>query len=270
MDEEPWVLVRGVGDVGSAVAAALFRAGYRVALHDGPTPASPRRGMAFADAMFDGSAILDGLVARRVETTAELRRTLLDRSALPVTVWPLPDVLGIAGWAALVDARMRKHAMPESQRGLAPLTVGLGPNFVAGETVDLAIETGWGEALGTAVEAGPTRALAGEPRVLGGAGRERFVYAPATGHFATAARIGNAVTQGELVARVGTAILVAPLSGVLRGLTRDGVPVELGDKVIEVDPRGDPVLVFGIGERPRRIGEGLLAALAPCRSRAAA
>jgi xanthine dehydrogenase accessory factor len=55
------VLVRGVGDVGSAVAAVLFRAGYAVVLHDEPAPATPRRGMAFADAVFDGTAALDGL-----------------------------------------------------------------------------------------------------------------------------------------------------------------------------------------------------------------
>jgi phosphoglycerate dehydrogenase-like enzyme len=35
------VLVRGVGDVGSAVAAVLFHAGYRVALHDEPGPSVP-------------------------------------------------------------------------------------------------------------------------------------------------------------------------------------------------------------------------------------
>jgi xanthine dehydrogenase accessory factor len=50
------VLVRGAGDVGSAVAAVLFRAGYAVALHDEPAPVAPRRGMAFADAVFDGAA----------------------------------------------------------------------------------------------------------------------------------------------------------------------------------------------------------------------
>ena len=66
------VLVRGVGDVGSAVAAVLFRAGYAVALHDAPAPAAPRRGMAFADAVFDGAAVLDGLTALRVDTAAEL------------------------------------------------------------------------------------------------------------------------------------------------------------------------------------------------------
>ena len=69
------VLVRGVGDVGSAVAAVLFHAGYRVALHDEPGPTTPRRGMAFTDAVFDGVAVLDGLTARRVENPLAMPKT---------------------------------------------------------------------------------------------------------------------------------------------------------------------------------------------------
>jgi hypothetical protein len=69
------VLVRGVGDVGSAVAAVLFHAGYRVALHDEPEPTTPRRGMAFTDAVFDGVAVLDGLTARRVENPLAMPKT---------------------------------------------------------------------------------------------------------------------------------------------------------------------------------------------------
>ena len=48
------MLVRGVNDVASAVAHRLFSAGHAVALHDVAAPTTSRRGMAFADAMFDG------------------------------------------------------------------------------------------------------------------------------------------------------------------------------------------------------------------------
>jgi xanthine dehydrogenase accessory factor len=155
---------------------------------------------------------------------------------------------------------MRKRSHPETQRGLAPLTIGLGPNFTAGETVDLAIETSW-EALGRVVREGPTLPLAGEPRELGGHGRDRYVYAPVAGLFRTNRDIGEPVQAGEIVAAIDATPLHAPLSGVLRGLTHDGVPVAVGTKVIEVDPRGDPASVRGIGERPRRIAAGVLAAL---------
>ena len=56
-----------------------------------------------------------------------------------------------------------------------------------------------------------------------------------------------------------------PISGVLRGLTRSGIEVTLRTKVIEVDMRGDPAAAFGLGERPRRIAEGVLKALARLR-----
>src|SRR6267154_381398 len=118
------VLVRGVGDVGSAVAAVLFRAGYAVALHDEPVPAAPRRGMAFADAVFDGSATLGGLTAVRINTASELRHSLTVDDMLPVTTAPVADVIDAATWSAVIDARMRKRAVPEIQRGLAPLTIG--------------------------------------------------------------------------------------------------------------------------------------------------
>jgi xanthine dehydrogenase accessory factor len=49
-----------------------------------------------------------------------------------------------------------------------------------------------------------------------------------------------------------------PLTGILRGLTHDGVPVAERTKTIEVDPRGQDATVTGLGERPARIAEGVL------------
>ncbi|GAB4450066.1 MAG: hypothetical protein Fur0044_45620 [Anaerolineae bacterium] len=66
------VLVRGSGDIGSAVAHVLFRAGYAVAIHDIPQPTATRRKMAFTDAIFDGRARLEGVEARRVDNLVQL------------------------------------------------------------------------------------------------------------------------------------------------------------------------------------------------------
>jgi xanthine dehydrogenase accessory factor len=161
----------------------------------------------------------------RVRTAAELRHGLNAGDVVAVTTAPFSEVVEAAAWAAVIDARMRKRAVLEGQRGLAPLTVGLGPNFTAGETVDLAIETKWGERLGEIVEAGATLPLGGEPRPIGGLGRARFIYAPQAGRFKTAARIGDRVTEGDSVASIDALSLRAPIGGVLRGLTRSGVEV---------------------------------------------
>jgi xanthine dehydrogenase accessory factor len=254
------VLIRGSGDVGSAVAHLLLRSGHDVVIHDVALPAAPRRGMAFADAIFDGACELDGVRARRVDAPAGLRAVAAGEVRLTTVAFEralvavAPDVL--------VDARMRKRARPEEQRGLARLTIGLGPNFVAGQTTDLAIETQWGDELGAVVEHGPTRALGGEPRGFGGHARDRFIYAPVAGVLRTRARIAQRVLAGETVATIGDEPLRAPLDGILRGLVHDGVPVDVGAKVLEVDPRGDVSKVTGIGARPARIAEGVLAAMA--------
>jgi hypothetical protein len=69
------------------------------------------------------------------------------------------------------------------------------------------------------------------------------------------------VVGGEVIARIDGKALTAPLSGVLRGPTHDGVRVAAGTRVIEIDPRGDPALVRGIGERPARMADGVLRAI---------
>lgn len=257
----PVVVIRGIGDVGSAVAHSLFLAGHRVVIHDGPRPTATRRLMAFADAVFDGRAALAGVAAERFDDLDGVMEALEGRQVVPVVVGELSSVLERVRPDVLVDARMRKRSRPEVQRGLAPLTIGIGPNFVAGETIDLAVESAYGEDLGKVVRHGGTGPLAGEPRPLAGHARDRYVYAPVEGTFATQRSIGDRVREGETVARIGSVELRAPLTGVLRGLTRDGVPVAAGTKVIEVDPREDPAGACGIGERPARIAAGVQAAV---------
>lgn len=255
------VVVRGSGDIGSAVAHCLFSAGYRVAIHEGPAPAAPRRGMAFTDAVFDGAVWLAGLEARRIDDPTAVPAALEHHRWVPVAVVDLAAMLAAVSPAVLVDARMRKRSTPEAQIGLAPLTIGLGPNFVAGETTDLVIETSWGDRLGTVITEGASLDLAGEPRTYGGHARDRFVYAPAAGTFRTAHAIADAVEAGAVVAILDGTQLTAPVSGILRGLVHDGVAIPAGTKCIEVDPRGNPAYVLGIGERPATIARGVRAAI---------
>src|SRR5229473_3644680 len=214
------VLVRGIGDIGSAVAHRLFGAGYRVVIHDVPAPAAARRGMAFTDALFEGPVVLEGVTCRRIEQLPELAEAT---GWVAATTLPLEDVVDSLRPAVLVDARMRKRAVPEPQRHLAPLTIGLGPNFVAGETTDLVVETSWGERLGTVLTEGSPAPLAGEPRTYGGHARDRFLYAPAPGVFRTTARIGDRVEAGQVVATLDEMELTAPLNDILQCLKHNWV-----------------------------------------------
>jgi xanthine dehydrogenase accessory factor len=250
------ILIRGANDVASAVAHRLFTSGYAVAIHESPQPTTARRKMSFADAAFDGESVLENVAAKLVDIP-NLRGFLSARRALPFCIEDFSALLAALRPEVLIDARMRKHQQPEAQRGLAPLTIGLGPNFSAGKNVDLAIETGWGESLGQVVSRGATNPLAGEPREIKGHARDRYVYAPVAGIFHTALQIGERVKKDGEVARVDSFALLAPISGTLRGLTRDGVYIAQKTKVIEVDPRETGAQFSGIGERPARIAEGV-------------
>src|SRR4030095_621612 len=260
-------LVRGLGDIGSAVAHRLFSEGYNVIIHDGPYPATTRRTMAFTDAAFEGAAVLEGVEARRASDVASIP-SVLALGFVTVYVGPLESLTAGVRFDVLVDARMRKRDVPDDQRGLAAITVGLGPNFEVGVSCDVAVETSW-NALGAVIRSGAPLPLAGapsrragEPGEIGGHGRERYVYAPEAGIFETTMQIGNEVRAGQPVATIGETVLAAPLSGTLRGLTRHGVPVAVQTKVIEVDPRGRAAPeIAGIAEAPQRTAEGVIAAI---------
>ena len=253
------ILVRGSGDVGSAVAHLLFRGGHRVVVHDTAAPAYTRRGMAFVDAVFNGPVELAGSLGKRAPDSESIAPMLACHRAVVISTLPFDETLKATHPDVLVDARMRKRSMPESQMDLAPLTIGIGPNFHAGRTTHIAIESAWGDDIGRVIRSGKTRDVEGEPRALAGRGRERFVYAPIAGTVRTTFAVGDAVKAGEVVARLDDREIVAPLSGTIRGLTHDGVPIEASSRVLEVDPReAHDAEVFGIGRRPARIAEAVL------------
>ncbi len=255
------ILIRGANDIGSAVAHVLFTTGYSVLLHENLQPTTARRGMSFTDTVFDGYSTLQNISAELVSDDSRLHEIIVKRKLIPLSIKDISTLIENLHPHILIDARMRKHQRPESQRGFAPLTIGLGPNFIAGETVNVGIETGWGISMGRIVQRGATNPLGGEPREIEGHARDRYVYAPSAGLFQTKYQIGDQVKMGDEVALINSTPLTAPISGVLRGLTRDGVSVLQKTKVIEIDPREIGAQVYGISERAARIADGVLSAV---------
>jgi xanthine dehydrogenase accessory factor len=254
------VLVLGCGDVGSAVGHRLFGLGAHVVLCDLARPAHARRGTAYTDALFGGSATLDGVTARRVDDVAGVLACWSDGRSIPIAVMPEPALIEALRPEVLVEATMRRNRTPTDLRGLAPLTVGLGPGFAIGVNCHVAIETQWGERMGLVLREGATAPLAGGPKPLDGITRERFVTAPVAGTWHCEATIGARVRAMQVLGRLAGQPIRAPIDGVLRGITHDGVEVRAGQKIIEVDPR-DPPQVFGLGERPAAIARGVAAAI---------
>ncbi len=119
------VLVRGVGEVGSAVAYWLFTAGCAVALHDEAPQRVLRRGRTFADAATEGFARLEGISARHLRDPAKLEERLRRAPAIPVLCVDIDAALAAADWQAVVDARPHDPGLPEGNCVLMAPTGGL-------------------------------------------------------------------------------------------------------------------------------------------------
>ena len=76
--------------------------------------------------------------------------------------------------------------------------------------------------------------------------------------------IGELVVSGQLLGTVGGQALEAPFDGVLRGAIRPGMIVQLGLKIGDVDPRGDPAACKEISDKALAVGGGVLAAVQAC------
>jgi len=69
------------------------------------------------------------------------------------------------------------------------------------------------------------------------------------------------VNKGLVVAVVDDFPVIAKISGVLRGLLREGAEVRKGMKVGDVDPRSKRESCFTISDKARAIGGGVLEAV---------
>lgn len=254
------ILVLGGGDVGSATAHLLFRAGAHVLIADRARSPHARRGMAFTDALFDGEACLEDVVARCVADVAAVEACWRAHDCIPVVTLAENLLTAAIPFDVVIDATMRREPQRTDLRAMAPCVIGLGPGYAPGTNCHVAIETQWGDAMGMVLRDRPAAARSGGPRPLDGVTRERFVVAPTSGTWSTTAALGLRVHRGDVLGNLAGEPVVAPIDGHLRGLTRDGVHVIAGQRLLEVDPRQAPEIA-GLGERPRAIARGVLAAL---------
>ena len=149
---------------------------------------------------------------------------------------------------------------------MAPITVALGPGFIAGEDVHAVVETKRGHHLGRVIYSGSASENTGVPGVIAGYGKERVLHSPAEGVLRNVRAITDTVKKGEVIAVVkgeqGETPVYASLDGLLRGLIRDGYPVTKGFKIADIDPRiSEYDNCFTISDKARCIAGGVLEAI---------
>ena len=204
---------------------------------------------------------MEGVEAVRVEDEKQMIDAWKN-GKVPVMVDPTGESIASMQPKVVVDAILAKRNLG-TNKNMAPLTIALGPGFTAGVDVDVVIETKRGHNLGRVIRSGSAVPNTGIPGIIGGYGKERVMHAQAEGILRNVASIGDIVEARAVIAEIetenGTVPVEASLSGLLRGLIRDGYPVTKGFKIADIDPRKEELQnCFTISDKARCIAGSVL------------
>ena len=161
---------------------------------------------------------------------------------------------------ALVDAILANRTLG-TRMSDAPVVVGVGPGFTAGEDCHAVVETMRGHTLGRVIYRGSALPNTNIPGLIGGYSGERVLRAPADGIFTQLLDIGAEVKAGDIAGTVGGEPMRCTIDGVLRGILPSGTPVHKGMKSGDVDPRCQPEYCTTASDKALAVGGGVLEAI---------
>jgi xanthine dehydrogenase accessory factor len=254
------VLVRGGGEAGSAVAHRLHRCHFRVCITELASPLAIHRGTCFSEAVYDTTKTVEGVTAERTPPSLRQIYRIWQNGNIPVVVDPELSVKPLIRPDVLVNAMMLKR-VTSTWITDAPLVIGIGAGFQAGEDVHLVVESSNSPNLGRVIEKGGSEEDTGIPPEVGGVGKERVIWAPDAGVFTTKKSIGDSVTADEVVGKLGDLPLKTTISGIVRGILRNETRVSANAKLAEIDPVNDGSICFTIRDKMRAIAGGVLEAI---------
>lgn len=294
------IICRGAGDLATGIIHRLHRAGHRVIALETDYPAAIRRQVSFCEAVYDGSAAVEDVTARLVpaltdaetdtETYSGINDTPAahvalekwDRSAIeavleagevPLLIDPKGESIALLKPDVVVDAIIAKKNLGTTIN-MAPLVIGVGPGFTAGQDVHLVIESMRGHNLARIITDGMAQPNTGVPGNIAGFTSERVIHAPAAGYIHDVRKIGDIVQKGDEIARIYPdkesydnvlseyVPVNATITGIIRGLIREGYYFREGFKIADIDPRESELTnCFTISDKARSIAGSVLEAV---------
>ncbi|MCM2284134.1 MAG: selenium-dependent molybdenum cofactor biosynthesis protein YqeB [Desulfobacula sp.] len=252
--------IKGGGEMATGIACRLFNAHIRhIFMMEIEAPMAVRRRVSFCEAVHDGLVRVEGIEAKRISHPGMIP-DVWKENRIPVLVDPSWETIRILKPHAVVDALIAKRNLGTVLTE-APLVIGLGPGFTAGEDVHMAVETNRGHDMGRVILKGSPEPNTGIPGTIAGFAGERVLRAPCPGVFTSHLDIGAPVKKGDVVGHVDTEPVITIIDGVIRGLIRPGTRVRTGLKIGDVDPRSDTAYCTTISEKARAIGGSVLEAV---------
>ena len=294
------IICRGAGDLATGIIHRLHRAGHRVIALETDYPAAIRRQVSFCEAVYDGSAVVEGVTARLVPALADAEtdtetysgendtpaahivsekwdssaiEAVLEAGEVPLLIDPKGESIALLKPDVVVDAIIAKKNLGTTIN-MAPLVLGVGPGFTAGQDVHLVIESMRGHNLARIITDGMAQPNTGVPGNIAGFTSERVIHAPAAGYIHDVRKIGDIVQKGDEIARIypdkesyDNALseyvpVNATITGIIRGLIREGYYFRKGFKIADIDPRESELTnCFTISDKARSIAGSVLEAV---------
>lgn len=294
------IICRGAGDLATGIIHRLHRAGHRVIALETDYPAAIRRQVSFCEAVYDGSAAVEGVTARLVPALADAEtdtetcsgindtpaahivsekwdssaiEAVLEAGEVPLLIDQKGESIALLKPDVVVDAIIAKKNLGTTIN-MAPLVIGVGPGFTAGHDVHLVIESMRGHNLARIITDGMAQPNTGVPGNIAGFTSERVIHAPAAGYIHDVRKIGDIVQKGDEIARIypdkesyDNALseyvpVNATITGIIRGLIREGYYFREGFKIADIDPRESELTnCFTISDKARSIAGSVLEAV---------
>ena len=294
------IICRGAGDLATGIIHRLHRAGHRVIALETDYPAAIRRQVSFCEAVYDGSAAVEGVTARLVPALADAEtdtetysgindtpaahiisekwdssaiEAVLEAGEVPLLIDPKGESIAPLKPDIVVDAIIAKKNLGTTIN-MASLVIGVGPGFTAGQDVHLVIESMRGHNLARIITDGMAQPNTGVPGNIAGFTSERVIHAPAAGYIHDVRKIGDIVQKGDEIARIypdkesyDNALseyvpVNATITGIIRGLIREGYYFREGFKIADIDPRESELTnCFTISDKARSIAGSVLEAV---------
>lgn len=251
------ITIKSGGEMGSAVAWTLYQAGWRkILILETAHPQAVRRSISFCEAVYHGHCVVDQVPAALAADVHQVH-LLWAADQIPVLIDPTWASLQAISPHILVDAIIAKRNLG-TQLSDAPLVIGLGPGFKAGQDTHVVVETQRGPDLGRILTMGQAQANTGIPGAIGGFTHERVLRAPQDGVLVWSCALGDMVTQGQVLGQVDDLPIVAQIAGLVRGQIRPNGQVPRGLKLGDIDPRGDRRFLHTISDKGQALGQAVM------------
>lgn len=254
------VVIRGGGDLATGVAEVLYQSGFKILILDIEKPSSIRRSVCFSEAIYDGVTKVENIICKKVENENEIEKCWNEK-IIPIMVDEKGEIIKKIKPDVVVDSIIAKKNLGTTKE-MAPITVALGDGFEAGKDVDIVIETMRGHNLGRIITSGRAMKNTGIPGEIKGVSKDRVIYSKANGRFSSVKKIGDTVQKDEIIGYVGDVEIRGKISGVLRGIIREGYEVTENMKIGDIDPRiEEKNNCFTISDKARSLGGAVLRAI---------